>query len=222
MNDRVEGTGPPRGRRGRRVRRRLARLAVIGLVLVCLATSGPAGEPDAAPEREPPRLVQWLQRHHVAPWLIVVIISMLPIFELRGSIPVAVLAFQMPWWQAYALSVAGNLVPIIPIILMIGPVSDFLMRRSALCRRFFRWVFERTRRRGEDIVKRYEAVGLGLFVSIPLPVTGAWTGSLLAFLMQIHARRAFPAILAGVLLAGVLVTLASTGVLSVFQVFVKY
>ncbi len=212
-----------------RLRRPLVRLATVFLLVCCvLAVAPPArpapepGEPAVVEEREPPRLVQWLEGYRIAPWLIVVIIAMLPIFELRGAIPVAVLAFEMSWWEAYALSVAGNLIPIIPIILLIGPVSDFLMARSKLWRRFFEWIFARTRRRGQDIVEKYQALGLGLFVSIPLPVTGAWTGSLLAFLMRIKARWAFPAILGGVMLAGVLVTLASTGVLGVFQIFTRY
>jgi uncharacterized membrane protein len=127
----------------------------------------------------------------------------------------------MPAWQAYVLSVIGNMIPIIPIILLIGPVSTFLMKRSKLWHRFFTWVFERLRKRGGDLVEKYEALGLAIFVAIPLPVTGAWTGSLLAFLMCVRARRAFPCILAGVLTAGVIVTIVTHFGLEAFRIFIK-
>ena len=181
-------------------------------------TSAPAGGEPVPRVRQ---LADWLRSHHIGPELVVVIIAMLPIFELRGSLPVAILYFHMPWWQAYALSVVGNMIPIIPIVLLIGPVSDFLMRRSKFWHRFFTWMFERSRRRGADLVEKYEAIGLGIFVAIPLPVTGAWTGSMLAFLMRIRARRAFPCILGGVLTAGVVVTLVTYFCRETFRIFLN-
>ena len=197
--------------------------ALLPLALVCCVTVAFGGEqttPAARSTTEPSKLVRWLEERDLGPAAVVIVIAMLPIFELRGSIPVAILYYGMPWWQAYVLSVIGNLIPIIPIIMMIGPVSGFLMRRSKLWRRFFTWVFERSRRRGADLVEKYEALGLAVFVAIPLPVTGAWTGSLLAFLMSVRARRAFPAILCGVLAAGVVVTLITTGALGIFRMFI--
>ncbi len=182
------------------------RLLVAALFVALFAVRA-AALTSAPATSEPSQLVRWLERQHLGPAAVVVISAMLPIFELRGAIPVAVLYYGMPWWEAFLLSVLGNMIPIIPIILLIGPLSDFLMRRSKLCRRFFTWVFERSRRRGGDLVEKYEALGLAIFVAIPLPMTGAWTGAFLAFLMRIRARRAFPSILGGVLGAGVIVTL---------------
>jgi len=215
-------------------------LLLLCAVAVCVAlaqvpavlsagTTQPAGTarmtastaPAAAARPEPSRIVRWLERQDLGPSAVVVIIATLPIFELRGSIPVAILYYGMPWWQAYILSVVGNLLPIIPIILLIGPVSNFLMKRSRLWRRFFNWVFERSRRRGGDLIEKYEAIGLAIFVAIPLPVTGAWTGSMLAFLMRIRARRAFPCILAGVLTAGVVVTLVTLFGRETFRFLIK-
>ncbi len=138
------------------------------------------------------------------------VISMLPIVELRGAIPYAIGVAHLPWPEAYLLAVAGNLVPVVPILLLIGPVTRWLDRLPGFGR-FFEWLFARTRRKSGP-VDRYGPWGLALFVAIPLPATGAWTGALLAFLLGIRFRRSFPAITAGVLVAGMVVTLAVTGV----------
>ena len=107
-------------------------------------------------------------------------------------------------------------VGIIPLLLFLEPISSFLSRRSAVCRRFFDWLFARTRRRGR-VVERYEAIGLILFVAIPLPVTGAWTGTVAAFLFGVRFRYALPAIITGILIAGTVVTLASLGVITLWS-----
>jgi len=202
--------------------RRTVRITSLVLLAILFVNSTAAlcGGGDR-PTTEPPKIVRWLEERDIGPSAAVVIIATLPILELRGSIPIAILWYKMPWWQAYILSVIGNLIPIIPIILLIGPVSDFLMKRSKLWHRFFTWVFERSRKRGGDLVEKYEALGLAIFVAIPLPVTGAWTGSLLAFLMHVRARRAFPCILAGVLTAGGVVTLVTLFGRETFRIFIN-
>jgi uncharacterized membrane protein len=144
--------------------------------------------------------------------LITFILSTLPISELRGAIPYAITVGDMSWQKAYAISVVGNFVPVVPIVLLIGPVSEYL-RRVRQFDRFFDWLFARTRRKGK-LIERFEILGLILFVAIPLPVTGAWTGSVAAFLFGVRKSVAFPAILCGILIAGVVVTLATTGVIS--------
>jgi uncharacterized membrane protein len=145
------------------------------------------------------------------------VLSAFPLTELRGSIPVAwtVMSGQWawPWWKIYLLAVAGNLVPVPFILMFLEPVSAFL-RRWRIFDRFFDWLFERTRRRAGAKIKRYEALGLTIFVAIPLPVTGAWTGSLAAFLFDIPMRLALPAIALGVAVAGILVTLIMSGSLA--------
>ncbi|HID56077.1 TPA: ligand-binding protein SH3 [Candidatus Poribacteria bacterium] len=134
---------------------------------------------------------------------------MTPIFELRGAIPLK-LIFNMPLWQVYALSVAGNIIPALFLLLWLDPVSSWLMARSKMAERFFRWLFARTRRRSRT-VERYGAIGLSLFVAIPLPVTGAWTGCVAAFLFGIRFRYALPAVIAGVMIAGVVVSILTFG-----------
>ena len=148
--------------------------------------------------------------------LITVIISMIPIAELRGAIPWALasppVGGGLSWQTAYIFAVIGNLIPVVPLLLFFDKAHMFL-QRFKIFERFFEWLFARTRRRGK-LIERYETLGLILFVGIPLPVTGAWTGSLAAFLFGIKLRKAFPAIILGVLMAGVIVTLASLGVIS--------
>jgi uncharacterized membrane protein len=141
-----------------------------------------------------------------------VILAMAPISELRGAIPYAVTVGRMPWQEAYVIAVIANFIPVIFILHFIGPVSEYLMRWR-IFRRFFNWLFERTRRKGK-LIERFEVIGLILFVAIPLPVTGAWTGSVAAFLFGVRKRVAYPAIFTGILIAGAVVTLASLGVIS--------
>ena len=151
---------------------------------------------------------------HIPRELYTLFIAMLPVSELRGAIPYA-LSSGLSWHQSYFWAVIGNFIPVIPLLVFLGPLSEALSRRFALWRRFFDWLFARTRRRGK-IVERYEALGLVLFVAIPLPVTGAWTGTVAAFLFGVRFRYALPAIILGILLAGTVVTLASLGAISLW------
>ncbi len=134
----------------------------------------------------------------------VVLISATPIGELRAGIPTAYFVYDFHWRYAFLFSVVGNLLPVPLILLLLDRVTRFL-GRVGLFDRVIKWVFERTRRRGERI-KRVEGIGLALFVGVPLPVTGAWTGSLVAFLFGIERKRAFLYITLGVLMAGAIVT----------------
>ena len=149
--------------------------------------------------------------------LITFLIATLPVSELRGAIPWALTAGGLGWQQAYFYAVMGNFLPVIPLLLLLEPVS-LRLRKYSIWDRFFTWLFERTRRRSR-LVERYEALGLALFVAIPLPVTGAWTGTVAAFLFGIRFKLAVPAILAGIFMAGVVVTLASLGVLGAVSSF---
>jgi uncharacterized membrane protein len=151
---------------------------------------------------------------HIPRELSTVIIAMLPVSELRGAIPFA-LGNGLSWQQAYGWAVLGNLLPVVPLLLFLEPMSIFLSRRYPVCDRFFQWLFTRTRRRGK-VVERYEALGLILFVAIPLPVTGAWTGTVAAFLFGVRFKYALPSIAMGILLAGTVVTLASLGLIKLW------
>ncbi len=146
--------------------------------------------------------------------LVVLVTSALPILELRGGIPVAIGLFDFPWYYSLLLAVIGNLLPV-PFILLFLNSANRLFSRVPFFDRFLTWLFERTRRRGR-IIEKYKRIGLILFVAIPLPVTGAWTGSLAAVLFGLRFRHAMLSIFIGVLIAGAIVTCLSLSGLTLF------
>lgn len=146
----------------------------------------------------------------------VFLIAMSPIFELRGSIPMALGAYHLPVLSAFLISVLGNILPVVFILLLLEPVSVFLSRRSRLLSRFFTWLFEKTRKKHAKTFETGRDIALMIFVAVPIPFTGAWTGALCAFLFGIPFKRALPAIAGGVVIAGVIVTLATLGIIKIF------
>ncbi len=143
----------------------------------------------------------------------IALLSALPITELRGAIPLALTIYKMPVFPAYIFAVLGNIVPAIFLLLYLKPFSDFLCQWR-LFNMFFEWLFKRTRRNNVEKYEKYGALFLLFFVAIPLPVTGAWTGSVAAFVLGIRFWYAFPTIVGGVMIAGIIVTLASLGVIN--------
>jgi uncharacterized membrane protein len=139
-------------------------------------------------------------------------ISALPITELRGAIPIALTIYKMPVFPAYFFAVLGNIVPVIFLLLYLKPFSDFLCRWHFL-NIFFKWLFKRTHQY-EEKFEKYGALFLLVFVAVPLPGTGAWTGSIAAFVFGIRFWYAFPAIVGGIIIAGIVVTLTSLGIIS--------
>jgi uncharacterized membrane protein len=143
---------------------------------------------------------------------VVMIVAALPISELRGAIPLA-LSFGIPLTRAFWLSVLGNCIIVAPALFLFEPVTNVL-RKFKMWSRFFEWVFERTKK-NSDSIQKYEALGLAIFVAIPLPMTGAWSGVIAASLFKIRFRYAFLAIVAGVICAGLIVAaLCALGMLS--------
>ena len=139
--------------------------------------------------------------------------SMLPIIELRGAIPMGA-AFGLPWWQTYLISIVGNMLPV-PIILLF--VKSVLTWMAGCKVKFFNKVankmFEKAEKNREKIEK-YAFWGLTLFVAIPLPATGAWTGTLVAALFDMKFWKSLLSAFIGVLIAGVVMTLISYGVVA--------
>jgi len=134
--------------------------------------------------------------------LAVVVLAALPVSELRGAIPLGI-AWGFSPQKAYILSFIGNLIPVVPLLFLLQPIASAL-RHIPLFEKFFNWLFERTRRKS-SLIEKFEALGLILFVAIPLPVTGAWTGCVAATLFKIRFRYALLAIVAGVAIAGLIV-----------------
>lgn len=155
-------------------------------------------------------VLQWLKE--LPKDYIVMIVGALPIAELRGAIPLA-LSFGMPLAKAFWLSVLGNCIIVAPALFLFEPVTNVL-RKFKIWAKFFDWVFERTKK-NSDSIQKYEALGLAIFVAIPLPMTGAWSGVIAASLFKIRFRYAFLAIIAGVFCAGLIVAaLCALGILS--------
>ncbi|HIZ74533.1 MAG TPA: small multi-drug export protein [Candidatus Mediterraneibacter stercoravium] len=140
------------------------------------------------------------------------IISMIPILELRGGLLAAGPAIlDIPMWQAIPICVVGNLVPIPFILLLITKIFDWMKGTRKL-----KPIVEKLEKKAmskSDQIEKYEFWGLVIFVGIPLPGTGAWTGALIAALLGIRFRKAFPAIVLGVCLAAFIMTVLSYGFL---------
>lgn len=149
-------------------------------------------------------------------WLATILLAMLPITELRGSIPFAIGFFKMSPWLAFLLSVLGDIVPAILIVWFLRPVSEWLAKRFLFFKKIFDWWFKHVTHNFEKKYAKYGEWALLIFVAIPLPVTGAWTGSVAAFLFSIPRRRAILFITGGVIIAGLIVTLISIGAFSIF------
>ncbi len=147
------------------------------------------------------------------PQLVVFIAAMLPFSELRGAIPLAIGQYGINPVEAYIIAVLGNLVPVVFLLHFLGPIEQRL-RFIQVFDMFFDHLFHRTRKKHSERIDKYGALGLVTFVAIPLPVTGAWTGVAAAYVFDIKKRYAFPAIVFGVLLAGVIVTLLTHGVVN--------
>ena len=138
-------------------------------------------------------------------WLMVMLLSMFPFWELRGTILLwgADIFPTLSKYEVYLWAVLGNLIPV-PLILKFFPWVEQKLRRFPTFERFFNWLFERTRRKAEGQVGRYKEAALIIFVAIPLPITGAWTGSLIAYLFDLGHAASFLFITVGVLIAGVI------------------
>lgn len=137
------------------------------------------------------------------------LISMVPVLELRGAIPIGV-AHGLPFWWAIPVAIVGNLAPVPFIIVFIKKIFAWLRTKS-------RWLNDLVARLENraiskiDTVKKYAFWGLFFFVAVPLPGTGAWTGSLIAAMMDMRVKEAFPSILLGVVTAGVIISFVTYG-----------
>ncbi len=135
---------------------------------------------------------------------VILFLASLPVTELRASIPIGILVLKEGVVSTVFYSILGNLIPIAPIYFLLEPVSKRLSR-TRIMKRFFDWLFARAKKRS-GLIEKYEALGLMLFVSIPFPGTGVWTGCLIASLLRMRFAPTFFAATAGVILAATIVT----------------
>ena len=155
-------------------------------------------------------LMQWLTDTMAGEFTLTMLVSMIPVVELRGGIPFGVAA-GLPVWAAFLAAVIGNLIPVPFIIVYIRRIFQWMRRRipklNSLVDRLERKAHLKGRR-----VSKYKYLGLAIFVAIP--GTGAWTGSLAAAFLDMPLRRALPSVIAGVVIAGLAISILSYGVVS--------
>ena len=158
--------------------------------------------------------LQWLTETFSGEFLLTVLVSMVPVVELRGGIPFGV-GVGLPVWAAFLAAVIGNLIPVPFIIVYIRRIFQWMRRRIPRLNRMVDALERKAHLKGRR-VNKYKYLGLAVFVAIPLPGTGAWTGSLAAAFLDMPLRRAIPSVVAGVLVAGLIITLLTSGVVSLF------
>ena len=146
--------------------------------------------------------------------LVIFIISMIPILELRGGL-VAASVLNIKMFKAIGICLAGNIIPVPFILLFITPIFAYLKGTKLLKPMVLK--LEETAMGKSDRIQKYEFIGLVLFVGIPLPGTGAWTGSLIAALLGVKLKKAIPAIMLGLLLATVIMCTVSYGLPSLVR-----
>lgn len=155
-------------------------------------------------------ILHWLNDTLSGEFCFTVLVSMIPVIELRGGIPFGV-GVGLPVWLAYLAAIIGNMLPVPFIVVYIRRIFQWMRRHLPRLNHLVTRLEQKAHLKGRMVTK-YKYLGLAIFVAIPLPGTGAWTGALVAALMEMRLKRALPAIYAGVLIAGLLVTLALTGV----------
>jgi uncharacterized membrane protein len=133
-------------------------------------------------------------------WVQIFFFSMFPWLEARYVIPYAMLFLKWQWWQALPLAVIGNIFPI-PFILFFFKYVEKFLRRYKVWIRFMDWLFARTRKRADATIQKYKHIGLFIFIAIPLPFTGAWTGALIAYLFDLKLSKSLITIFFGLLSA---------------------
>ena len=156
-------------------------------------------------------------------YLATFIISMTPIIELRGAIPVAVFTFHLTYIEAFVISFIGNIIPIYFIVKYIRPLFNFF-GRFKIFKVIIDWATERATKKIQESEKlqNYTALGLFLFVAIPLPGTGAWVGSLIANFLDLPLKKAFWPLALGVLTAGIIILSGTAIANGGFQVLLQH
>lgn len=159
-------------------------------------------------------LMQWLTDTMAGEFTLTVLVSMIPVVELRGGIPFGAAA-GLPVWAACIAAVIGNLIPVPFIIVYIRRIFQWMREKMPRLNRMVDALERKAHLKGQKVSK-YKYLGLAIFVAIPLPGTGAWTGSLAAAFLDMPLRKALPSIFAGIVIAGFAISILTFGVASLF------
>lgn len=157
-------------------------------------------------------LLEWLTSNNLGEMFFTMLVSMVPIIELRGGVPFGT-ALGLEPAQALIAAIIGNMLPIPFIIVYIRRIFLWMRRKSHKLNRLVDKLEKKAHLKGQKVTK-YKYVGLWLFVAIPLPGTGAWTGALAAAFLNMPLRKALPSIFLGIITAGLIMTLATGVVVS--------
>lgn len=156
-------------------------------------------------------ILQWLTGTTIGKCVFTMLVSMVPIIELRGGIPFGV-ALGLPYYLAFPAAVIGNIIPAPFIIVYIRRIFEWMRRYMPRLNRLVDKMERKAHLKGQKVSK-YKYIGLWLFVAIPLPGTGAWTGSLAAAFLDVRLKKAMPAVVLGVMTAGcIMIALTHVGV----------
>lgn len=158
--------------------------------------------------------VQWLTDTTAGDFVMTMLVSMVPVVELRGGIPYGV-ASGLPVWLAYIAAFLGNLIPMPFIVVYIRRVFKWIRQHIPKLNRLLDRLEKKAHLKGATMQK-YQYLGLAVFIAIPLPGTGAWTGALAAAFLDMRLKHAFPAAVLGVAVAGFLISVLTYGVTSMF------
>ena len=159
-------------------------------------------------------LMQWLTDTHLGRIVFTMLVSMLPVVELRGGLPFGVAALGLNTAEALTAAVVGNMVPTPFIVVYIRRILKWMRLRIPRLGRMVSRLEEKAHLKGR-VVTKYKYLGLFIFVAIPLPGTGAWTGALVAAFLDMPLRKAIPSILCGVISAGLIMTFLTHAVTTV-------
>ncbi len=152
---------------------------------------------------------------NLPPELSTFLLAIIPITELRASIPIALSVYGLPVFSAMFFSILGDMIPIFIVLVGMEKVYRFVSRKSKCGKKFFDWFFSRTKNKFKGKYAKYGSLALILFVALPFPFTGSWSGSAAAFIFRIPFVKSFPLIFTGILISAILVTLISIGVIAV-------
>ena len=136
--------------------------------------------------------------------MLITLISMIPVIESRGSIPYGILVLKLPWYNVVFVSIIANFLVTIPIVYLLEPISIYF-RKFKISNIFFNWLFASSRRKG-GIINKLKVLGLIVFVGIPIPITGAWTGCVAANIFGISKFYTLIGVFLGILVSVMIIT----------------
>lgn len=150
--------------------------------------------------------------------IVVFVLSMLPISELRGAIPVGISVYKLSIEKALFIALVGNFSFVIPFLLFLNTLHKHCMKISWY-KNFFNWWYSKVKAKTKNIEK-YEYIGLTLFVGIPLPMTGAWSGCLASYILGLNLWKSTIAIFLGILIAGIVVVFSTVGIEKIISLLI--